>query len=226
MVTLLDVKEMIEEYGFTVRDDVSTLNFVETADGFTIEYTQEGKYIFYPNDTWIHEIIGKWMSEPQSEKEIRQYLKSVQTSIESSKVRARKKTFECYFHYVTTGNLDVYNEDNEDDSVTQHLGHTPVWRQRQLGSSLTQKQQGKIQLKNKWAGIISVIKRQLPSGYEYVRYVGPVVPVKDNNQTTAYLQFGVHKRQPIIIADITKSSEEGKWVLDTWRSPDDFNPNA
>ena len=207
--TFADVKDMIEEYGFTVLDDVSTIGFIETDDGFSIEFDSAGNYIFYPNDTFVHEIIGKWASEPQSEKEIREYL----AGLKRSQDRQRKENYIPKF--------DEFFKETEDDSVTQHLGHTPAWRKEQLRGSLDPREMRRKQSKAKWGSIISWVKDRLPVDYEYARYVGPTPPTGESEATSVHLQFGYHDRQPVIVAELTRETPDSVWSFDGWRGPED-----
>ena len=80
-------------------------------------------------------------------------------------------------------------------------------------------------IKNFWVKVIENIASQLPDGYEDLRYVGPMPPTGEDLKTVrkAHLQFGEKKKQPIIVADISRIVDQHgrseSFKLNNWRNP-------
>lgn len=110
MTTKFDVEELLNQYGFDVDYDQSTIGLIETKNGFTIEYTKDGKFRFYPNTTFIHEIIGKWMSEWIDQAELVGYLDQIARSVK----RQRKENYVPNFN-------EFYNEGHYDSEKQEYI---------------------------------------------------------------------------------------------------------
>ena len=80
-------------------------------------------------------------------------------------------------------------------------------------------------IKNFWEKVIKRIAMQLPDGYEDLRYVGPMPPIKMplKDVRDVYLQFGQKPLQPVLIADISrrvdKHGRSESFKLNNWRKP-------